>query len=93
MEKVEVLEKIKHDIHQILENAIRMAITIGELKIDKIPKIVFSPTKTLEHGDIATPIALSLSKSGAFSIVLECITPDLAKIITKSLKIPTTTLP
>ena len=70
-----MLEKIKYDIYKILEKAIQMAITIGELKIDKIPKIVFSPTKTPEHGDIATPIALSLSKSA-------CIAPrKIAEII------------
>ena len=33
--------------------------------------------------------AKSIEKAGAFSIVLECLTPDLAKVITKSLKIPT----
>ena len=33
--------------------------------------------------------AKSIAKAGAFSIVLECLTPDLAKVITKSLKIPT----
>jgi 3-methyl-2-oxobutanoate hydroxymethyltransferase len=33
--------------------------------------------------------AVSIEKAGAFSIVLECITPHAAKIITKKLKIPT----
>ena len=33
--------------------------------------------------------AISIEKAGAFSIVLECITPSTAKLITKSLKIPT----
>ena len=33
--------------------------------------------------------AVSIEKAGAFSIVLECITPDTAKIITNLLKIPT----
>ena len=33
--------------------------------------------------------ALSIEKSGAFSIVLECISPNAAKIITEKLKIPT----
>ena len=33
--------------------------------------------------------AISIEKAGAFSIVLECITPDTSKIITKLLKIPT----
>ncbi len=33
--------------------------------------------------------AISIEKAGAFSIVLECITPSTAKLITKLLKIPT----
>jgi len=33
--------------------------------------------------------ALSIEKSGAFSIVLECISPSAAKLITSNLKIPT----
>ena len=33
--------------------------------------------------------AASIEKAGAFSIVLECITPDTSKIITELLKIPT----
>ena len=58
-----MIEQIKNDIHKVLETAIQIAVNINELKIDKIPKIVFSPTKTPEHGDIASPIALSLAKS------------------------------
>ena len=33
--------------------------------------------------------AKSIEKAGAFSLVLECISPDAAKVITKQLKIPT----
>tara|TARA_Y100001958_G_C21138115_1_gene477549 strand:+ start:302 stop:1081 length:780 start_codon:yes stop_codon:yes gene_type:complete len=33
--------------------------------------------------------ALMIEKAGAFSIVLECVTPETAKLITKKLKIPT----
>jgi len=33
--------------------------------------------------------AIKIEKAGAFSIVLECITPNTAKIITNLLKIPT----
>ena len=33
--------------------------------------------------------AILIEKAGAFSIVLECLTPDAAKLITKNLKIPT----
>ena len=33
--------------------------------------------------------AMSIEKAGAFSIVLECVTPNTAKVITNLLKIPT----
>ena len=33
--------------------------------------------------------AVSIEKAGAFSIVLECVTPNTAKVITNLLKIPT----
>ena len=52
----------KQKFTNILENAIRVAITTGELSITEVPDIPFSPTKTPEHGDIATPIALGLAK-------------------------------
>ena len=58
-----MIEQIKNDVHKVLETAIQIAVNINELKIDKIPKIIFSPTKAPEHGDIASPIALSLAKS------------------------------
>lgn len=56
------MDKIKSDIYIILENAIRSAIETGELPISQVPEIPFSPTKTPEHGDIASPIALGLAK-------------------------------
>ena len=56
------MDRIKTEIHNILENAIRAAIASGELSIAEVPNIPFSPTKTPEHGDIATPIALGLAK-------------------------------
>ncbi len=56
------MDEIKSDIYDILETAIRSAIEIGELPISEVPEIPFSPTKTPEHGDIATPIALGLAK-------------------------------
>mgnify|MGYP002880293228 FL=1 len=62
-EKIKMIEQIKNDVHKVLETAIQIAVNINELKIDKIPKIIFSPTKAPEHGDIASPIALSLAKS------------------------------
>ena len=56
------MDTIKTEIRNILENAIRAAIASGELSIADVPNIPFSPTKTSEHGDIATPIALGLAK-------------------------------
>ena len=56
------MDAIKAEIYDILENAIRAAIASGELSIAEVPNIPFSPTKTPEHGDIATPIALGLAK-------------------------------
>ncbi len=57
------MDKIKSEICDILKGAISAAIEAGELPIPKAPEIPFSPTKTPEHGDIATPIALGLAKS------------------------------
>ena len=56
------MDKIKTEIHNILESAIHAAVAAEELAISEVPTIPFSPTKTPEHGDIATPIALGLAK-------------------------------
>lgn len=56
------MDTIKREIYDILENAICAAIASGELSIAEVPNIPFSPTKTSEHGDIATPIALGLAR-------------------------------
>lgn len=57
------MDEIKSEICNILKGAIRAAIESGELLIPDVPEIPFSPTKTPEHGDIATPVALGLAKS------------------------------
>ena len=57
------MDEIKSEIHEILKGAIRAAISAGELLISEVPDIPFSPTKTPEHGDIATPVALGLAKT------------------------------
>ena len=57
------MDQIKSEIYGILKGAICAAIESGELPIPDVPKIPFSPTKTPEHGDIATPVALGLAKS------------------------------
>ena len=56
------MDAIKTEVYTILETAIRAAMESGELSIAEVPDIPFSPTKTPEHGDIATPIALGLAK-------------------------------
>ena len=56
------MDAIKTEVYNILESAIRTAIEMGELSIAEVPDIPFSPTKTPEHGDIATPVALGLAK-------------------------------
>ncbi len=56
------MDTIKTEIYDIIESAIQEAIATGELTIPEVPKIPFSPTKTPEHGDIATPVALGLAK-------------------------------
>ena len=56
------MDTIKTEVHSILENAIHTAIAAEEIAISEVPDIPFSPTKTPEHGDIATPIALGLAK-------------------------------
>ena len=56
------MDTIKSEIYDIIESAIQAATAAEELTISEVPKIPFSPTKTPEHGDIATPIALGLAK-------------------------------
>jgi len=56
------MDGIKEEINSILEGAIRRAIDTDELEITEVPTIPFSPTKTAEHGDLATPVALGLAK-------------------------------
>ena len=56
------MNAIKAEVYDILKNAIHAAIAAGDLSIAEVPDIPFSPTKTPEHGDIATPIALGLAK-------------------------------
>ncbi len=50
------------EIADILRAAILAAAAAGELSVFEVPNIPFSPTKTPEHGDFATPVALGLAK-------------------------------
>ncbi len=56
------MDTIKTEVCNIIEGAIHAAVAAGELAISEVPTIPFSPTKTPEHGDIATPVALGLAK-------------------------------
>ena len=81
------MDAIKTEIHNILESAIHAAIEAGELAISEVPTIPFSPTKTPEHGDIATPIALGLAKQARMApqniakIIVDHINSDIHPII------------
>ena len=57
-----MIDQIKLRVSHILRAAIQQAINRNEISLESIPDIVFSPTKDPRHGDIATPIAMSLSK-------------------------------
>ena len=81
------MDTIKTEIYNILEDAIRAAVAAGELTISEVPTIPFSPTKTPEHGDIATPIALGLAKQARMAprniaeIIVKHIDPNAHPII------------
>ena len=77
------MNAIKTEVYTILENAIRAAIAAGELSIAEVPDIPFSPTKTPEHGDIATPIALGLAKQARMA------PRTIAEIIVKHINLET----
>ena len=95
-----IFKKTKCDAVKIESNNKNFKI-IKEIKKAKIPvmgHIGFTPqfnNKFKVRGRTSKEIsklikeAISIEKAGAFSIVLECVTPFAAKIITKKLKIPT----
>ncbi len=56
------MDNIKTEISYILQEAVGAAVDSGALPITETPTIPFSPTKTSEHGDLATPIALGRAK-------------------------------
>ena len=81
------MDAIKTEVYNIIEVAIHAAVAAGELAISEVPTIPFSPTKTPEHGDIATPIALGLAKQARMAprdiaeIIVRHIDPDAHPII------------
>jgi 3-methyl-2-oxobutanoate hydroxymethyltransferase len=95
-----ILKKTKCDAVKIESNNKNFKI-INNLVIKKIPvmgHIGFTPqfkkkfriegTNKKEIENLVNE-ALLIQKAGAFSIVLECLSPQAAKIVTKSLRIPT----
>ena len=62
-----MISEAKNQIKGILRNAVDAAAQSGDLPRISVPDIPFSPTKALEHGDIASPIALSLAKTAKTS--------------------------
>ena len=95
-----IFKKTKCDAIKIESNNKNFKI-IKEIKKAKIPvmgHIGFTPQfdkkfkvkgKNKEEVKMLIKEAISIEKAGAFSIVLECVTPSAAKCITKKLKIPT----
>ena len=95
-----IVKKTKCDAVKIESNKKNFKI-IKEIKKAKIPvmgHIGFTPqfnnrfkVKGRNSKEISRLIkeVISIEKAGAFSIVLECVTPNAAKCITKKLKIPT----
>ena len=77
------MDAIKTEVYTILETAIRDAIESSELAIAEVPDIPFSPTKSPEHGDIATPIALGLAKQARMA------PRNIAEIIVKHVNLDT----
>ena len=59
------MDAIKTEVYNILESAIHAAVDAGELAISEAPTIPFSPTKTPEHGDIATPDCIGTRQTSA----------------------------
>ena len=62
-----MISDVRNQIKGILQNAIDTAVQSGDLPHVNTPDIPFSPTKAPEHGDIASPIALSLAKTAKTS--------------------------
>ncbi len=62
-----MVSDVRNQIEKILKNAIEKAIGQKALPHVDVRDVPFSPTKTPDHGDLASPIALSLAKSTKMS--------------------------
>ena len=84
--KVESNNKNFHIIKHLVKSKIKVMGHIGYTPQFKKFKVAGKDNKEKNN---LTKEALNIEKAGAFAIVLECINSSTAKIITKSLKIPT----
>ena len=86
--KLEGGRKIINIIKHLVKNKIQVMGHLGLLPQSEKGKFRYKGRNKLERSKILND-AKSLSSSGVFSIVLECVESSLAKIITKSVKVPT----
>ena len=86
--KLEGGKKIIKIVKHLIKNKIQVMGHVGLLPQSEKGKFKYKGRNKLERNKILND-AKSLSSSGVFSIVLECIESSLAKIITKSIKVPT----
>ena len=80
----EIINTIKH----LIKNKISVMGHVGLLPQKEKRKFRYQGKETTERKKIFNDAKL-LSNSGAFAVVLECVEASLAKMITKSVKIPT----
>ena len=86
--KLEGGKKIIKIVRHLVKNKIQVMGHIGLLPQSEKGKFRYKGRNKIERNKILND-ARSLSSSGVFSIVLECVESSLAKIITKSIKVPT----
>ena len=86
--KLEGGKKIIKIVKHLIKNKIQVMGHVGLLPQSEKGKFRYKGRNKLERNKILND-AKSLSSSGVFSIVLECIESSLAKLITKSVKAPT----
>jgi 3-methyl-2-oxobutanoate hydroxymethyltransferase len=86
--KLEGGKKIINIIKFLIKNKIPVMGHLGLLPQSEIGKFRFKGKKVFERKKILSD-AILLEEAGVFSIVLECIETSLAKLITKTINIPT----
>ena len=95
-----IMKKTKCDAIKLESNKVNFKIikTLVKKKIPVMGHIGYTPQfkskfklegVNKKESDNLLREAKLIEKAGAFSIVLECVTPDTAKLITKNIKIPT----